>query len=180
MTAKRQTHKQIRKRLALWMAAILLLSLSACRGTRLGQPDNSLSTALTPLTSRQENTAKSASFSPTNDTKETSETERVIYEESTASASTTLFSITSALALTTTTVLPITTTTLLPITTTTSSITQASSHDTTRPVQGQVVYRTPYGKRYHLDPDCGGKNSYAISPDQAKSAGLTPCKKCAQ
>lgn len=178
MTAKRQTHKQIRKRIALWMAAILLLSLSACRGTRLGQPDNSLSTALTPLTSQQENTAKSAFFSPTNGTKETSETERVIYEESTAS--TTLFSITSALTLTTTTVLPITTTTLLPITTTTSSITQASSHDTTRPVQGQVVYRTPYGKRYHLDPDCGGKNSYAISLDQAKNAGLTPCKKCAQ
>ncbi len=42
------------------------------------------------------------------------------------------------------------------------------------------VYRTPKGKRYHLDPDCGGKNSYSTTLQKAKNAGLTPCKKCAQ
>ena len=41
------------------------------------------------------------------------------------------------------------------------------------------IYRTPYGERYHLDPDCGGKNSYEITLDEALDAGLTPCKKCA-
>lgn len=44
---------------------------------------------------------------------------------------------------------------------------------------GKQVYRTPYGKRYHFDPDCGGKNSYQITMGAAISAGLTPCKKCA-
>ena len=43
-----------------------------------------------------------------------------------------------------------------------------------------TVYRTSSGKRYHLDPDCGGKNSYAVSLQDAKDAGLTPCQKCAQ
>lgn len=42
------------------------------------------------------------------------------------------------------------------------------------------IYRTPTGKRYHLDPDCGGKNSYAVTYDDAIAAGLTPCKKCAE
>lgn len=37
-------------------------------------------------------------------------------------------------------------------------------------------YRTPTGKRYHLDPDCGGKNSYRTT----NIAGLTPCSKCAK
>ena len=44
--------------------------------------------------------------------------------------------------------------------------------------QGQMVYRTPYGKRYHYDPECGGKNSYSITMDQALKQGLTPCQKC--
>jgi len=44
----------------------------------------------------------------------------------------------------------------------------------------QTVYKTPTGKRYHFDPDCGGKNSTATTLDKAKSIGLTPCKKCAQ
>lgn len=34
-------------------------------------------------------------------------------------------------------------------------------------------YRTPYGKRYHLDPD-GGKNSYRTTD----ITGLSPCAKC--
>ncbi len=36
-------------------------------------------------------------------------------------------------------------------------------------------YRTPTGKKYHLDPDCGGKNSYRTT----NISGLSPCKKCA-
>lgn len=43
---------------------------------------------------------------------------------------------------------------------------------------GSAIYRTPSGKRYHFDPDCGGKNSYQTTLQKAKSAGLTPCKKC--
>lgn len=46
--------------------------------------------------------------------------------------------------------------------------------------QSQTVYRTPTGKRYHLDPDCGGKNSTATTLQKAIDSGLTPCKKCAQ
>ncbi len=40
------------------------------------------------------------------------------------------------------------------------------------------IYRTPTGKRYHLDPDCGGKNSYKTTMNDALAAGLTPCQKC--
>ncbi len=43
-----------------------------------------------------------------------------------------------------------------------------------------TVYVTPTGKRYHLDPDCGGKNSRASTLSTATARGLTPCKKCAQ
>ena len=42
------------------------------------------------------------------------------------------------------------------------------------------IYRTPHGERYHYDKDCGGKNSYSITFDEAISAALTPCKKCVQ
>lgn len=41
------------------------------------------------------------------------------------------------------------------------------------------VYRTPSGKKYHFDAQCGGKNSFEVSMDEAKKAGLTPCSKCA-
>ena len=40
------------------------------------------------------------------------------------------------------------------------------------------VYITPYGERYHYIATCGGKNSFQTTLDKAKSAGLTPCKKC--
>lgn len=42
---------------------------------------------------------------------------------------------------------------------------------------GQTVYITPSGERYHLDPNCGGKNSYPV--DISEVGGRTPCKKCA-
>ena len=41
------------------------------------------------------------------------------------------------------------------------------------------VYRTKSGKRYHFDAECGGKNSFETTLDEAKAAGLTPCQKCA-
>lgn len=59
---------------------------------------------------------------------------------------------------------------------TSSSSSQSNSNNS----QGKAVYRTPSGKRYHFDPDCGGKNSYSTTLSAAKSAGLTPCAKCAK
>lgn len=59
------------------------------------------------------------------------------------------------------------------------SVTPAPSVPSTQPV-GAHVYRTPSGKRYHLDPDCGGKNSYEVTMADALAAGLTPCQKCAK
>ncbi len=41
-----------------------------------------------------------------------------------------------------------------------------------------VVYRTPTGKRYHMDAECGGKNSYEVALGSAEEDGLTPCSKC--
>ena len=45
-------------------------------------------------------------------------------------------------------------------------------------VTGFTIYRTPTGKRYHIDAQCGGKNSYVVSYEEAIGAGLTPCQKC--
>ena len=59
--------------------------------------------------------------------------------------------------------------------------TYQAAMEANKPTNNSVgVYRTPTGKRYHFDPDCGGKNSYSTTLQKAKSAGLTPCKKCAQ
>ena len=38
------------------------------------------------------------------------------------------------------------------------------------------VYITPSGKRYHYDPQCGGKNSYKVGINSV--GGRTPCQKC--
>ncbi len=40
------------------------------------------------------------------------------------------------------------------------------------------IYRTPTGKKYHFDSECGGKNSFATTLKEALSAGLSPCEKC--
>lgn len=53
-------------------------------------------------------------------------------------------------------------------------------YETVKANNGRSVYRTPSGKRYHFDSECGGKNAYSVSLDDAKSSGLTPCQKCAQ
>ncbi len=42
---------------------------------------------------------------------------------------------------------------------------------------GRAVYRTPSGKKYHFDPDCGGKNSYRTT--MGAVSHLSPCSKCA-
>lgn len=65
-------------------------------------------------------------------------------------------------------------------TTTQETTTQETTtqETTTNKPAGRTVYITPYGERYHLDPDCGGKNSYSVSIDNV--GGRTPCKKCAQ
>lgn len=76
----------------------------------------------------------------------------------------------------TTTEQPVVTT--MRVTTTREKVT--TKRTTQKEVHSRTVYKTPTGKRYHFDPDCGGKNSKATTLDVAESLGLTPCKKCAQ
>lgn len=51
-----------------------------------------------------------------------------------------------------------------------------NSSTTNNPSADGNYYRTPTGKRYHLDPNCGGKNSYKTT----NISGLSPCSKCAK
>ncbi len=44
--------------------------------------------------------------------------------------------------------------------------------------QTKTVYRTPAGKKYHLDMQCGGKNSHQVDLQNALDAGLEPCSRC--
>lgn len=48
------------------------------------------------------------------------------------------------------------------------------------PAQGnaRTVYVTKTGKRYHYDSSCNGGTYYPSTLAEAKSRGLTPCKKC--
>ena len=55
-----------------------------------------------------------------------------------------------------------------------------SSKPNTNNTHGAHIYCTPKGKRYHFDPDCGGKNSRETTWAEAQARGLTPCKKCAK
>lgn len=67
-------------------------------------------------------------------------------------------------------------------TTKAATTTSTTKKQTTTAAQNQnsmEVYRTPSGKRYHYISTCGGKNSYSVSLNEAKAAGLTPCQKCA-
>ena len=46
-------------------------------------------------------------------------------------------------------------------------------------IKGQTVYKTPYGKKYHLATCQSVKNvSEAITVQQAREMGLEPCKIC--
>lgn len=70
-----------------------------------------------------------------------------------------------------------TVTTTKKVETTTKKVTTTKKETTTEDV-GPYVYRTPSGKRYHNDPECGGKNSYKVSLKDAKKSGLTACGTC--
>lgn len=94
-----------------------------------------------------------------------------------ATTTTTVTTVTTTTAITTTTTA--TTTATTPPSTATVAVTGAGSTTAGETAIGQVVYRTPSGKRYHLNPHCGGKNSYEVSLGEAQTAGLTPCQKCA-
>ena len=44
---------------------------------------------------------------------------------------------------------------------------------------GRVIYYAPkYGKKYHYDPDCAGKNAVQTTLNKVLHLGLGPCKKC--
>ncbi len=51
-----------------------------------------------------------------------------------------------------------------------------TSSNSSNPSSDGYYYRTPTGKKYHLDPNCGGKNSRRTT----NISGLSPCSKCAQ
>ena len=59
----------------------------------------------------------------------------------------------------------------------TEKITEKKTENQTK-ADGRTVYITANGERYHFDPDCPGKNGYAVSIDNV--GGRTACKKCAQ
>lgn len=68
-----------------------------------------------------------------------------------------------------------------PVETTTPAESPAPVETTAPAAQESVrkVYRTKSGKRYHYDDSCNGGTYYEVTLDAAKSAGLTPCQKCA-
>ena len=65
-------------------------------------------------------------------------------------------------------------------TVTTDAVPQMVSNAADEKNIGSGAYRTPTGKRYHFDAECGGKNSYSVTMEEAIGAGLTPCAKCAK
>ena len=52
----------------------------------------------------------------------------------------------------------------------------SNTSNSNNPSSDGYYYRTPTGKKYHLDPNCGGKNSRRTT----NISGLSPCSKCAQ
>lgn len=68
-----------------------------------------------------------------------------------------------------------------PVETTVPAESPAPAETTAPAAQESVrkVYRTKSGKRYHYDDSCNGGTYYEVTLDAAKSAGLTPCQKCA-
>lgn len=59
------------------------------------------------------------------------------------------------------------------------SFDESTIKDKESDLKSQTVYITPTGKRWHLKPGCGGKNSFPTTLEKAKEKALTPCKKCA-
>lgn len=68
-------------------------------------------------------------------------------------------------------------TTTAPVATTAPTTTTAPAA-TTAPTQGNKIYVTKTGKKYHYDPNCNGGTYYESTLEDAKSRGLTPCSKC--
>ncbi len=89
---------------------------------------------------------------------------------------------TTTTTMTTTTTIKTTVKTTVTTTKQTAPATTTVKKTTVQQVKGDgiTVYTTPSGKRYHLDPQCGGKNSMATDKETAVRAGRTPCQKCAQ
>lgn len=54
---------------------------------------------------------------------------------------------------------------------------QAAAAQAAAQQQGETVYITPSGKRWHRSANCAGKNARAVTMDQV--GNRTPCKKCA-
>ena len=54
---------------------------------------------------------------------------------------------------------------------------QAAQEQAAAQQQGETVYITPSGKRWHRSARCAGDNAIAVTMDQVGSR--TPCKKCA-
>lgn len=52
----------------------------------------------------------------------------------------------------------------------------SNTSNSNNPSSDGYYYRTPTGKKYHLDPNCGGKNSRRTT----NILGLSPCSKCAR
>ena len=46
------------------------------------------------------------------------------------------------------------------------------------PEEGRVIYVTPSGSKYHLDPDCAGENAIATTYYDAEMMEIDPCGKC--
>ncbi len=57
--------------------------------------------------------------------------------------------------------------------------TKEATADNAAASQGEIVYKTKNGKKYHKK-ECGALNNraVAISMEEAKATGLEPCKKC--
>lgn len=54
---------------------------------------------------------------------------------------------------------------------------ETEKQETTMKTSGKMVYITPYGKKYHFDPDCAGENGFSISLEEAKKLNEA-CEKC--
>ncbi len=54
---------------------------------------------------------------------------------------------------------------------------KTEKQETTIKTSGKTVYITPYGKKYHFDPDCAGENGFSISLEEAKKLNEA-CEKC--
>lgn len=172
----RRLRQKIKLKRILTIVLAVVCMVVGCVALGLSAPDSgedvsTVGGVVAPTDETSEDSTTSVSSGTTTVTtgqtsRSTSTTTETTSRTTTTSATTPATTTSRATAGVTTTQKP---TTVLRITTTTEQVEYSP-----------IVYRTPHGERYHLDPDCGGKNSYQVSLQQALNAGLTPCKKCAQ